>query len=90
MKKVIPVKQNEIEDNLNILSTNITDKDMIIGVEKDAEKSRVMIRKEPDGYITRYYKMGSEFHQSCGSSGHHKTINDCINHDSKYHDFFVI
>jgi hypothetical protein len=89
MKKVVPVRIEKYDCADSILSTILTDKDMIVGIEKCGE-SRVMVRKESEGFITRYYKMGSEFHQSCGSSGHHKTINDCILHDSAYHNFFVI
>lgn len=88
MKKVIPVNMCLQNGEESVLSTTLTDKNLIVGLHKECGAPAI-VRREQEGYITREFNININNLQ-CGSSGHHKTLNECIIHDSKYYDFFVI
>ena len=76
-------KKVVIDDADTISVSQLTDKHIIVA-KREKSNEGGLIMKEKDEYILRN-KDGS------GSTGHHKTIQDCIHEDAKYgYEFYIL
>jgi len=77
MRKVIPNYPEEVS------IYDVSSDDTVFGI-KEKDNHVGMIIKERDGYILR-------FSDGTGSTGHHSTIQKCIEQDHNFgYEFFVI